>query len=148
MDSRENILNFFGIARKARLLETGEENCAAAVHEGKAKVLFLASDASENAARRAEGFVYGRRTPLARLPFTKAELSAHTGRAGCSMVAVMDLGIAARLAEMLAETDAAAFGPLAEALHQRQERSARRKAGAKAPSGKKSKTGTNRRRSV
>ena len=69
----DRAVSYLGIARKAGLLTTGEESCGAVVRAGKAKLLCLASDASPNAARRAEGFVYGTRTPLLRVPYTKEE---------------------------------------------------------------------------
>ena len=61
-------LRYLGIARKAGFLELGEENTGAAVRGSKAKVVFLAADASDNARRRAEGFVYGKNIPLLTLP--------------------------------------------------------------------------------
>ena len=48
----DKLLRYFSIARKAGLLELGEEDTGAAVRGGKAKVVFLAADASENALHR------------------------------------------------------------------------------------------------
>ena len=101
-------LNYLGIAKKAGSLETGETNSGAVVRAGKAKVLLLASDASENARKRAEGFVHGLKTPLLVLPYTKQQLSEATGSAGCSMAVITDLGLAAVFASKLASSEPAA----------------------------------------
>ena len=65
---------YLGIMRKANALAIGEKDSGAAVKGGKAVVLCLANDASDNARRRAETFVFGRGTPLIRLPYDKTEL--------------------------------------------------------------------------
>ena len=57
-------LNYLGLAKKAGLLEIGEENTGAAIRGGKARLVLLASDASDNAGRRAEGFLHGKKTPM------------------------------------------------------------------------------------
>ncbi|MGI6013896.1 MAG: L7Ae/L30e/S12e/Gadd45 family ribosomal protein [Oscillospiraceae bacterium] len=98
--------NYLAIAMKAGTLEIGEENAGAAVRHGKAKVLLLASDASGNARRRAEGFVYGVNVSIVKLPFTKEEIASSTGKSGCSMAAVTDIGLAKSIVESLAADDA------------------------------------------
>lgn len=97
--------NYIGIAKKAGAIEIGETNSGAAVRSGKAKLLVLASDASDNARRRAENFIYGRKTRLVVLPYSKEELCSMTGRSGCSMAAFTDTGLAAAFLEKLAEID-------------------------------------------
>ena len=66
---REKTLNLLGLMRRANALQVGETNAGAAVRGGKAKLLLLASDASDNARGRAEGFLYGRNTIGLTLPF-------------------------------------------------------------------------------
>ena len=78
---REKTLKFLGLMRRASALQAGENNAGEAVRGGKAKLLLLASDASENAKRRAESFVGGRSCLLLALPFTKAELGGALGAA-------------------------------------------------------------------
>ena len=58
---REKTLNLLGLMRRANAISLGETNTGASVRAGKAKLLLLALDASENARHRAEGFVHGRR---------------------------------------------------------------------------------------
>lgn len=99
-------LKYIGLARKARAIELGETNSGAAVRGGRAKLLILASDASDNARKRAESFVFGRKTKLIVLPYTKYELSSIAGQHGCSMAAFTDTGLSAAFLEKLAENDA------------------------------------------
>lgn len=90
----EKLLNLLGLMRKAGSLETGETNAGAVCRGGKAKLLLLASDASENARRRAESFVQGRSTVFVTVPFTKDEIASKVGTSVCSMAAITDLGFA------------------------------------------------------
>lgn len=101
----DNILGLLGLMRRANALDIGETNSGAAVRAGRAKLLLLAADASDNARRRAETFVFGRRTILVLLPYTKAELSQCLGINGGSMAAVTDAGFANALMKALAEKD-------------------------------------------
>ena len=121
-------LNYLGIARMSGNLELGEENAKALVKAGKARLLLLASDASEGVKQRAEGYVYGFRTPVVPLPFTKAELGGAVGRAQCAIAAVRDLGLAKPLADALAEEHGDSYAPLAQTLAEKQARQKERKA--------------------
>ncbi len=96
-------IRYIGIARKAGAVDIGETNSGAAVRSGKARLLILASDASGNAQRRAENFVYGTGVPLVTVPYTKEELSDISGAAGCSMAAFTDIGLASAFISDLAE---------------------------------------------
>lgn len=101
MPVSDRVLGLLGLMRRARALEAGENNSGAAVKAGKAKILLLASDASDNARRRAETFVYGHSTVLVRLPHTKEELSSSLGVGECAMAAVTDMGFANALMKAL-----------------------------------------------
>lgn len=98
---KEKALNLLGLMRKANAIQIGEENSGASIRAGTAKLLLLASDASDNAVRRAKGFVYGRNIPLISTPFMKEEISAAVGKPGCSMLAVCDLGFADSFMKLL-----------------------------------------------
>ena len=112
-------LNYLGIARMSGNIEIGEDNSKELVKAGKARLLLVASDTSDAAKRRAEGYVYGFSTPLAELPFTKAEISQQVGKPGCSMAAVRDLGLAASMAEALASEYGQRYEPLAAELREK-----------------------------
>lgn len=116
-----NALQYLGIAKKAGLLETGEENTRLAVKKGKARLLIVASDSSENAKKRAEGFVWESGLPITPVPYTKAEISSLTGKAGCSMAVILDAGLASSFAAALFQEYGEQYGELAEDLKQRLE---------------------------
>ena len=120
-------LNYLGIARMSGNIETGEENTKALVKEGKARLLILASDASEGAKRRAENYVYGFRTAVVTVPFTKEEISGITGRPGCSMAAIRDLGLAKSFAAALCTEYGEAYSAVSAALDEKLERLRQRK---------------------
>lgn len=119
-------LNYIGLAKKAGGIEIGETNSGAAIRAGKGRILVLASDASDNALRRAENFVYGTQTPMIRLPFSKSELSQMTGVGGCSMAVFTDVGLAAAFMSALSE-DEPSFKGTAELLAQKNQKAQMRK---------------------
>ena len=123
----DKILNMLGLMRRANAIQIGETNTGAAVRGGKAKLLLLASDASDNARGRAEGFLFGRNAIGLTLPFTKAEISAHVGVSGCSMAAVTDIGFANALMKALSEKEPERYAALAGEMSGRFEKAQRRK---------------------
>lgn len=110
---RENTLRLLGLMRRANALAFGELNTGAAARAGKAALLLLASDASENARKRAQGFAAARQLPLTVLPFTKAEFASAVGLGGGSMAAVTDAGFAGALLRALAGDDPETYGEAA-----------------------------------
>ena len=140
-------LNYLGIARKSGAVETGEDNSSGLVKAGKAKVLLVASDTSDGAKRRAEGYVYETNTILVEVPFTKDEIAGITGKSGCSMAALTDLGLAGAFVKALADEYGEAYSGAYESIKASQERAERRKAG-KSASARGSKTGIRRKKSV
>jgi ribosomal protein L7Ae-like RNA K-turn-binding protein len=123
----DKVLGYLGLARRGGLLETGEESVGIAVRAGKAKLLLLASDASENAQARAEGFVRGRKTLLLKSPCKKEEISHAVGKTGCSMVAITDLGLATSIVGALAALEPETYDEVAAVLKQRYEKAVQRK---------------------
>lgn len=132
MERENRAIRYLSIARKAGSLQLGEEDTGIAVRGGKAKLVLLAFDASDNARRRAEGFVYGRKMPLVRLPYTKEEISFATGKGGCSMLAVTDIGLASSFLSALAQQDPERYAETAQALELKREKADKRKAEAAA----------------
>ena len=122
-------LRYIGIARKGGGIETGEENTKLLVKSGKAKLVIVAADTSLGAKRRAEGYVYETNVPLTGVPYTKEELSAISGRPGCSMAVFRDLGLAAGFAGALYAEFGEQYRELSEALAARQRRARERKTG-------------------
>ena len=122
------VLNYLGIARKSGSIETGEDNSSAAVKAGKARALIVASDTSDGAKRRAEGYVYETQCVLLEVPFTKLEIAEITGKTGCSMAAVTDLGLAVAIAKALADEYGEGYAGHYESLKTAQERVEKRRA--------------------
>lgn len=124
---KEKCIGLLGLMRRANALAVGEENTGSTVRAGKAKLLLIARDASDNARRRAAGFSAGRSVITVELPFTKEEISASVGASGCSMAAVTDIGFANALMKLLAEMEPEAYGAAAEETAKRQAKAQRRK---------------------
>ncbi len=109
-----NTLGMIGLMRRAKAIEIGETNTGSAAHAHKARLILLASDASENARKRAETFAFSGNTEMITIPFTKAEIAGASGLSGCSMAAVLDLGFAVALLKQLKERDPEAFSGICE----------------------------------
>ena len=140
-------LNYLGIARKSGGIETGEDNSSGLVKAGKARLLLVARDTSDGAKRRAEGYVFETGCVLVEVPFTKDEIAAITGKSGCSMAAITDLGLATAFAKALAEEFGESYSGVYESLRETKERIEKRRAG-KPAAGRGSKTGIRRKKSV
>lgn len=125
---REKTLHLLGMMRRANALIPGEDKAGDTVKAGKAKLLLLSNDASENAARRAEHLSEGRRVLTVPLPFDRGELGSAIGLGSCAMAAVTDPGFADALAKLLAAQWPDRYGALAEETAKRLERTRRRKA--------------------
>ncbi len=125
---REKTLNLLGLMRRANAIVPGEDKAGDTVKAGKAKLLLLASDASENALRRIGHLTEGRRVLTVPLPFDRGELGAALGLGSCAMAAVTDLGFANALTELLAKQRPEEYGALAEETARRLEKARRRKA--------------------
>lgn len=98
-----------------------------AVKAGHVRVLCVASDASDNARKRARGWLEGRRALYVELPYTKEELSSALGKSGCSMAACTDFGLASAFLKALAEKDEA-YAELSAEMARRSAKAAYRKA--------------------
>lgn len=124
---REKTLNLLGLMRKANAIAVGETNTGGAVRAGKAKLLLLASDASDNARSRARGFTHGRDIVTVTLPFTKDEIAAHVGVSSCAMAAITDIGFANAFMKSLAAAVPEGYDESAAEIQRRFEKADRRK---------------------
>ena len=98
--------NYLGLMRKAGRIALGEHDAGAAARAGKACLLLLAQDASDNARKRAEGFAHAAQAPLLRLPYTKQALSDR----------LTDPGLAKAFVSALAQADPEQYSNTAAAL--------------------------------
>lgn len=91
----DKALGYLSISAKAGKLVCGADNCIEALKRGRAKLVIVASDASANARKRADGMLFGRKTPLFESGYTKYELAAAAGANGpVALAAVCDEGLA------------------------------------------------------
>jgi ribosomal protein L7Ae-like RNA K-turn-binding protein len=127
MDNR-----LLGIAKKAGLLEIGDESVSHAARIRKARVILSASDASDGSKRRAYGYAEQHGAVHLVLPSSKEELSAVIGRGSPGMLAILDAGIASKYVSLLAQEDAEQYGGAARLLAVKAERAMKRRAEARA----------------
>ena len=135
----EKVLSLLGLMKKAGAIACGEDNSIDAVRDGKAKLLILAGDASDNARKRAENLCAGRKLIKLELECTKAELAWALGMSGCSMAAICDLGFAVALVKELCRIKPGEYDEIFELLTQRYDKARRRKAEKQRRGGMKSK---------
>jgi len=99
----DKALNYLALARKAGLAELGEEPVGVAAKAGHARLVLVASDASDHTWRRAKSYVAGTNQQLLRLPYTKDEMGSSVGRTSLAIAASTDVGMAASLAAALGD---------------------------------------------
>ena len=101
----DKALNYLALARKAGLAELGEEPVGVAAKAGHARLVLVASDASDHTWRRAKSYVSGTDQQLLRLPYTKDEMGFSVGRQELAVAALTDAGMALSLVESLGQPE-------------------------------------------
>ena len=122
--------NYLSLARKAGRIELGEEPAGAAARAQKARLLVVASDATDHTWRRAKSFAAGQDLPCIRLPYSKDELGQATGRQSLAIAAVTDPALA--LAFLQALENPEKYRDALESLSKRTKRVQSRQAEARA----------------
>lgn len=130
-------LNYLSLARKAGKLELGEEPVGAAARAQHARLVVVASDASDHTWRRAQSFVARTNQECVRLPYTKDELGATIGRQELAIAALTDPAMA--LAFLKALPDPEKYAEAMAALDKRSQRIAQRRREEKAHQRKRNK---------
>ena len=87
-------LNYLALARKAGRIELGEEPVGAVARARKARLVVVASDASDHTWRRAVSFVAETDQQCIRAPFNKDELGLAVGRTSLALAAFTDAALA------------------------------------------------------
>ena len=90
----DKALNYMALARKAGRIELGEEPVGAAARAQHARLVVVASDASDHTWRRALSFVAGTTQQCIRVPYTKDELGLSIGRTSLAIAAFTDPALA------------------------------------------------------
>ncbi|MGI6040128.1 MAG: hypothetical protein GX257_09580 [Clostridiales bacterium] len=98
---QDSILPFLGLAFRGRNLVWGEKTVLTAIRDKVARVVLVASDASENTVSRITHRASERGIPVFELISNKAELGASLGKGACASVAITDAGIALSVLEKL-----------------------------------------------
>ena len=87
-------LNYMSLAKKARLIELGEEPVGAAARAGQARLIVVASDASDHTWRRAKSYAAGTDQQCIRIAQTKDEMGLAVGRTSLAIAAFSDASMA------------------------------------------------------
>ena len=126
----DKALNYMGLARKAGLIELGEEPVGAAARAQHARLVIVASDASDHTWRRALSFVSGTQQPCIRVGFTKDELGLAIGRTSLAIAAFTDPALALAFVKALGQPEK--YKAVMEGLDKRTKRVQQRRAEEKA----------------
>ena len=98
-------LGLLSISRKGGNLTVGEEQVGAVARAGRARLLLVASDASDHTVRRARSFVAGTAQPMLIVSFTKDELGQALGVSSCAIAAITDVRLAQACVKTLGEPE-------------------------------------------
>ena len=101
----DKALNYMALARKAGRIELGEEPVGAAARAQKARLVIVASDASDHSWRRARSFVANTEQLCIRVSFTKDQLGQAIGRTDLAMAAFTDPAMALAFVKALGDPD-------------------------------------------
>ena len=130
MLSVDKALNYMALARKAGLIELGEEPVGAAARAVHARLVVVAQDASDHTWRRAKSFVAGTTQICLRAPFSKDEMGQATGRSSLAIAAFTDPAMALAFVKALGNPEK--YKQELENLEQRTKRVQQRRTEAKA----------------
>ena len=122
--------NYLSLAKKAGRVELGEEPVGAVARAQKARLLIVASDASDHTWRRAKSFVSGTDQQCIQVPFTKDELGQAVGRTSLALAAITDPALA--LAFLKALETPEKYADVIDSLSKRTKRVQSRQAEARA----------------
>lgn len=101
----DKALNYLALARKAGRAELGEEPVGAAARAQHARLIIVASDASDHTWRRARSFVAGTGQQCLRVGYTKNELGQAIGRSDLAIGAFTDPALALAFVEALGQPE-------------------------------------------
>ena len=126
----DKALRYMSLARKAGRIELGEEPVGAAARSQKARLIIVASDASDHSWRRAKSFVAGTEQLCIRPRLTKDELGQAVGRTALAMAAFTDPALALAFVQALGQPEI--YAAELESLQKRTDRVQQRQREAKA----------------
>ena len=116
----DKALSYIALAHKAGLIELGEEPAGAAARAQHARLMAVASDATDHTWRRAKSFVAGTEQICIKVPFTKDQMGQAVGRSSLALAAFTDPALA--LAFLKALNDPETYSQELESLEKRAKR--------------------------
>jgi len=100
MTNEKQILSMLALAKKAGKIITGEEGCVKAIRNGTAKLVLVATDASDNTKKK-----FGDKTSFYDVPihslFDKEMVAAHIGLQNRATIVVTDAGFVKKILELI-----------------------------------------------
>ncbi len=99
----DKLLQFLGIAWRARALIAGEYPCLGAIRAGKGLLLILAQDASPNTVQRLQAAASKRQVPWVVVNRSKEALGRAIGSSQRAALLVVDKNFARKLEELARE---------------------------------------------
>ena len=101
----DKALNYMALARKAGRIELGEEPVGAAARADHARLVIVASDASDHTWRRAKSFVAGTQQQCIKVPFDKDQMGQAIGRTALAIAAFTDPALALAFVKALGQPE-------------------------------------------
>ena len=126
----DKALNYMGLARKAGLIELGEEPVGAAARAQHARLVVVAKDASDHTWRRALSYVAGTEQLCIRVDMTKDQLGLAVGRTSLAVAAFTDPALTLAFVKALGQPEK--FKTELESLEKRTKRVQQRRSEEKA----------------
>ena len=126
----DKAMNMLGLARKAGLIELGEEPVGIAARGQKARLVLVAQDAGDHTWRRAKSFVAGTNQLCLKIPYTKDEMGMAIGRTSLAIAAFTDPAMALAFVKALPQPEK--YSEELASLEERAQRAKQRQKEAKA----------------
>lgn len=102
--SENKIYSFIGLARKAGAVAAGEALAEQAVKKGKAHLVIVTCDASNNTLRKIETALYGNNVSMLRYG-SKEKMGQILGKTFFSVIAINNKGFSEKLEEMIEQSN-------------------------------------------
>lgn len=116
----DKALNYIALARKAGLIELGEEPVGAAARAQHARLVLVAEDASGHTWRRALSFVAGTQQQCIKVNYSKDDLGQAVGRSALAIAAFTDAALALAFVKALNQPEK--YKAVLESLDKRTQR--------------------------
>lgn len=100
-EKKDPALQLLGICRISNHAESGEERCEAAIKSGKAFVVILSKDASNNTRKKFHDKCAFYEVPILDAPFDKEAIGRAMGMSQRSCVAITEEGLANKLIQLI-----------------------------------------------